>query len=259
MSEIVACFETVRSSAPGRTLLYMPATGAEWSADDLWQAHQRYAERLTQMDVGSGDLVVSAAGNSAASVAFLLACRAVDAAVLPVDSGTTPHRAAGPGTASRRAGAAPARRRRARSGAGRGVHPAPRRADASVSRPRNNPPALPRGGGAEADVRVDERSESGGHQRSAADRRQRPHRGRHEYQALGRADGHHPGLARLRPRQSHPAAAAAGHATRAPRIRSSLSSSSATPRTTARGCSRACPSCFSTFCLCRRLSIGRCR
>ena len=90
MSEVVACFETVRSSAPGRTLLYMPATGAEWSADALWEAHKRYAERLTQMDVGSGDLVVSAAGNSAASVAVLLACRAVDAAVLPVDSGTTP-------------------------------------------------------------------------------------------------------------------------------------------------------------------------
>lgn len=90
MSEVVACFETVRSSAPGRTLLYMPATGAEWSADALWEAHKRYAERLTQMDVGYGDLVVSAAGNSAASVAFLLACRAVDAAVLPVDSGTTP-------------------------------------------------------------------------------------------------------------------------------------------------------------------------
>ena len=91
MSQVVACFETVRSSAPSRTLLYMPATGAEWSADNLWQAHQRYAERLTQMEVGSGDLVVSAAGNSAASVAVLLACRAVDAAVLPVDPGTTPH------------------------------------------------------------------------------------------------------------------------------------------------------------------------
>ena len=91
MSEIVACFEMVRSSAPGRTLIYKPATGAEWSADDLWQAHQRYAERLTQMDVGSGDLVVSSAGNSAASAAFLLACRAVEAAVLPADAGTTPH------------------------------------------------------------------------------------------------------------------------------------------------------------------------
>ncbi len=91
MSEIVACFEMVRSSAPDRTLIYMPATGAEWSADHLWQAHQRYAERLTQMGVGSGDLVVSAAGNSAASVAILLACRAVDAAVLPADSGTAPN------------------------------------------------------------------------------------------------------------------------------------------------------------------------
>jgi len=46
VSEVVACFETVRSSAPGRTLLYMPATGAEWSADALWEAHKRYAERF---------------------------------------------------------------------------------------------------------------------------------------------------------------------------------------------------------------------
>jgi acyl-CoA synthetase (AMP-forming)/AMP-acid ligase II len=91
VSEIVTRFDTVRRSAPGRTLIQLPATGSEWSADDLWQAHQRYAARLTQMGVGSGDLVVSAAGNSAASVAFLLACRAVDAAVLPADSGTKSH------------------------------------------------------------------------------------------------------------------------------------------------------------------------
>jgi long-chain acyl-CoA synthetase len=91
VSEIVTRFDTVRRSAPARTLVSVPATGSEWSADDLWQAHQRYAERLTHMGVGSGDLVVSAAGNSAASVAFLLACRAVDAAVLPADSGTKSH------------------------------------------------------------------------------------------------------------------------------------------------------------------------
>jgi acyl-CoA synthetase (AMP-forming)/AMP-acid ligase II len=88
VSEILTRFDTLKRSAPGRTLICIPATGSEWSADDLWQAHQRYAERLTQMGVGSGDLVISAAGNSAACVAFFLACRAVEAVVLPADSGT---------------------------------------------------------------------------------------------------------------------------------------------------------------------------
>ena len=193
MSQVVACFETVRSSGPSRTLLYMPATGAEWSADYLWQAHQRYAERLTQMEVGSGDLAVSAAGNSAASVAVLLACRAVDAAVLPVDPGTTPHELM---AVARRLGV-----RALLMPAGAAHDPGPDTAHTRLldepmclsPAPKQPAGAIP-GGRAEADVRIDERSENGDYQRSAADRGQHSHPGRHEYHALRRAVGHHPGF-----------------------------------------------------------------
>ena len=88
MSELVTRFEMVRRDAPSRILVHAPGAGLEWSAEALWQAHQRYAGHLEQMDVGTGDLVLSAAGNTAASVALLLACRAVDASLLPADSGT---------------------------------------------------------------------------------------------------------------------------------------------------------------------------
>ena len=89
VSDLVTRFALIRQEDPGRTLIHLPGVGAEWSADDLWRAHQRYADRLAEIGVGRGDLVVSAAGNSAASVALLLACRALDAAVMPAEAGTT--------------------------------------------------------------------------------------------------------------------------------------------------------------------------
>jgi len=87
VSDLVTRFSLIRKSAPDRTLIHLPAAGGEWSADDLWHAHQRYSDRLAKIGVGHGDLVISAAGNSAASVALLLACRALDAAMMPVDAG----------------------------------------------------------------------------------------------------------------------------------------------------------------------------
>jgi acyl-CoA synthetase (AMP-forming)/AMP-acid ligase II len=89
VSDLVACFSLIHQSAPDRTLIHVPGAGGQWSADDLWQAHRRYADRLAKIGVGEGDLVVSAGGNSAASVALLLACRALDAALMPVDAGAT--------------------------------------------------------------------------------------------------------------------------------------------------------------------------
>ena len=89
VSDLVTRFSLIRQSAPNRTLIHLPGAGGDWSADDLWQAHQRYADRLAKIGVGQGDLVVSAAGNSPASAALLLACRALDAAVMPVDAGAT--------------------------------------------------------------------------------------------------------------------------------------------------------------------------
>jgi len=87
VSELVTRFEMVRRDKPGRILIHAPGAGLEWSADDVWEAHQRYAACLDQIDVGSARVVLSAAGNTAASVALVLACRAVDASFLPADSG----------------------------------------------------------------------------------------------------------------------------------------------------------------------------
>jgi long-chain acyl-CoA synthetase len=89
VSALVTRFSQIRHSDPDRTLIHLPGAGGEWSAEDLWHAHQRYADRLAKIGVGRGALIVSAAGNSAASVALLLACRALDAAVMPVDAGAT--------------------------------------------------------------------------------------------------------------------------------------------------------------------------
>jgi long-chain acyl-CoA synthetase len=90
MTDLLTRFAMVRQSAPHRILIHVPGIGVDWSADDLWHAHQRYTDRLAAIGVGRGDLVISAAGNSAASVAILLACRAVDAALMPADVSTTP-------------------------------------------------------------------------------------------------------------------------------------------------------------------------
>lgn len=52
--------------------------------------HVRYADLMTRSRVSAGQLVVSACGNAPAGFAFLLACRALDVAMMPVDAGTTP-------------------------------------------------------------------------------------------------------------------------------------------------------------------------
>jgi acyl-CoA synthetase (AMP-forming)/AMP-acid ligase II len=90
VTDLVKRFAMVRQSEPHRILIHVPGAGVEWSADDLWYAHQRYAGRLAAIGVGRGDLVISAAGNTTVSAALLLACRAVDAALMPADVGTTP-------------------------------------------------------------------------------------------------------------------------------------------------------------------------
>ncbi len=89
MSDLLARFADLRRDDPARPLVHLPGLGTAWSADDLWDAHRRYADRMTQLGVAPGQLVVSAVGNTAASVALVLACRALDAAVMPLDAGTT--------------------------------------------------------------------------------------------------------------------------------------------------------------------------
>ena len=154
-----ACWSTCRAPA---------STGRPTTVGN---AHERYAERLSQIGVGSGDLVVSAAGNSAASVAFLLACRAIDAALMPADAGTTrPELMA----LAERFGAAamllPDSLDAERSAVGCGRRHGDRGRAAPVSDPRHRAPLLCRHRGAEADVGIDRRAEGDADERSAADR-----------------------------------------------------------------------------------------
>ena len=89
MSDLLTRFADLRRDDPTRPLVHQPGLGTVWSADDIWNAHLRCADSLMQRGVVAGNVVVSAVGNSAASVALVLACRALGTAVMPVDAGTT--------------------------------------------------------------------------------------------------------------------------------------------------------------------------
>ncbi len=89
MSAIVARFAQLRRTDPDRPLIHLPGPDSTLSASDIWASHLEYADRLSQAGIGPHQLIVSACGNSPASVAFLLACRVLDVAVMPVDAGTT--------------------------------------------------------------------------------------------------------------------------------------------------------------------------
>ena len=90
MSELLSRFDDLRRNDSNRPLIYLPAAGSTLSAAAIWDAHRRCAERLAASGVSRGRLVLSAVGNSPASVELLLACRALDAAVMPVDGCATP-------------------------------------------------------------------------------------------------------------------------------------------------------------------------
>ena len=90
VSSLVASFADVCRDDPGRPLIHLPATGQALTASAIWDAHEQYADRLARLGVGEGHLVVSAVGNTASAPALLLACRALDAAVMAVDACATP-------------------------------------------------------------------------------------------------------------------------------------------------------------------------
>jgi len=89
VSQILSRFAEICRREPTRPILHLPAVAAAWSAGDVWDAHRRYADRLASIGLGPGQLVLSAAGNSPASVALLLACLAADVPIMPVDAGAT--------------------------------------------------------------------------------------------------------------------------------------------------------------------------
>jgi acyl-CoA synthetase (AMP-forming)/AMP-acid ligase II len=90
MSDLLARFADLRRDDPQRVMIHLPGLGVALTAGDLWDAHLRYADCMARSGLGAGQLVVSAAGNAPAGVAFLLACRALDVAIMPLDAGTTP-------------------------------------------------------------------------------------------------------------------------------------------------------------------------
>ena len=90
VSEILTRFAALCRNDPKRLLIHAPGAQRSLSASEIWSAHRRYAEHLTALaDLKTGQLIVSAAGNHPSAVAFFLACRAIGAAIMPVDPGTT--------------------------------------------------------------------------------------------------------------------------------------------------------------------------
>jgi acyl-CoA synthetase (AMP-forming)/AMP-acid ligase II len=89
-SLVVARFADVCRDDPARPLIHLPASGQALTASAIWDAHQQYADQLARAGVGEGHLVVSAIGNTALAPALLLACRALDAAMMAVDAGARP-------------------------------------------------------------------------------------------------------------------------------------------------------------------------
>ncbi len=89
-SELLARFDRIRRETPSRALIHLPGRGNSLSAADLWSEHVATADALRNSGVGRGGVVLAAMGNRAAIVPLLLACRAIDAALMPLDAGATP-------------------------------------------------------------------------------------------------------------------------------------------------------------------------
>jgi long-chain acyl-CoA synthetase len=86
MTAIVDAFQSIPRD---RRLIYAPALDQIWTAAVLDDAAHTLARCLAAAGV-SGDLVASQLGNHPASVASLLACRYLDAPLMPLDAGATP-------------------------------------------------------------------------------------------------------------------------------------------------------------------------
>lgn len=88
MNAIVDRFARLAAHEPGRPLIHVPATGRTFTAADLDDRREAHQRTLLSLSVGSGDLVLSAAGNHAGTISLLVACWSIGAPVLLVDAGT---------------------------------------------------------------------------------------------------------------------------------------------------------------------------
>ena len=89
MDGIVDRFERIYSTEPQRPLVVWPSARTTITASDIWRQHQDYIDRLRRLGLRSGDLLVCAIGNRPEMLSILLACRALDVAVMALDTGAT--------------------------------------------------------------------------------------------------------------------------------------------------------------------------
>ena len=87
--EIVEAFAKLRRDEPDRRLIYLPATNRVVTATDLWAQAAALITAFDAARVGAGELVISVMGNVPLAFSLLLACRASNRALMPLDAGTT--------------------------------------------------------------------------------------------------------------------------------------------------------------------------
>jgi acyl-CoA synthetase (AMP-forming)/AMP-acid ligase II len=90
MSAILERFARVCRDAPNRPLIHLPISRTQWTASQLWTRHVLVRDRLVSLGVQPDQLLISAVGNNAEYLSLLLACRAIGAAVMPLDADSTP-------------------------------------------------------------------------------------------------------------------------------------------------------------------------
>ena len=88
MTGLVAAFARLHDSDPARPLVHLAASGQTLTCDDIWRTHRGFADTLRENGLKAGQLVLTMTGNRAGLLPLILAVRAVDAALLPVDAGT---------------------------------------------------------------------------------------------------------------------------------------------------------------------------
>jgi acyl-CoA synthetase (AMP-forming)/AMP-acid ligase II len=86
---IVSALRRITDSTPRRVLIHHPASGQSLDAAAIWALHLRFLDVLRASGVGSGQVLLSATGNSPAFIALVVACRALLVALVPVDSSAT--------------------------------------------------------------------------------------------------------------------------------------------------------------------------
>jgi long-chain acyl-CoA synthetase len=88
-SEIVEAFAKLRRDEPDRRLIYLPATKGVITATDLWTQAAALITAFDAARVGADELVISVIGNVPLAFSLLIACRASNRVLMPLDAGTT--------------------------------------------------------------------------------------------------------------------------------------------------------------------------